>query len=222
MTPGPTIIRECSQCGKLMTEHTIGSGNTFGARFWTDGFRDAPMLPDKPWLVKCPHCDFPVWIDEQKQVGEISPWSSAVRDGTAFADARPTITPALQDYEAFLETATVDQEKEQYVRLRAWWAGNDQRRELGRTKPLGDFESRNLHALVRLLGDADDGLGPIGGAMSKAALYPEEFKIEAVKQITERGHRVADVSARIGVSQHSLYKWIKRYQCPGVSGSSSR
>ena len=41
--------------------------------------------------------------------------------------------------------------------------------------------------------------------------YPEEFKIEAVKQITERGHRVADVSARIGVSQHSLYKWIKAY-----------
>lgn len=33
--------------------------------------------------------------------------------------------------------------------------------------------------------------------------YPEEFNIEAVKQITERGHRVADVSARIGVSQHS-------------------
>jgi len=39
--------------------------------------------------------------------------------------------------------------------------------------------------------------------------YPEEFKIEAVKQITERGHKVADVSARLGVSQHSLYQWIK-------------
>ncbi|HRN74588.1 transposase, partial [Ottowia sp.] len=44
--------------------------------------------------------------------------------------------------------------------------------------------------------------------------YPEEFKIEAVKQITERGHRVADVSARIGVSQHSLYKWVKAYAVP--------
>ena len=44
--------------------------------------------------------------------------------------------------------------------------------------------------------------------------YPEEFKIEAVKQITERGHRVSDVSARIGVSQHSLYKWIKTYAVP--------
>jgi transposase len=41
--------------------------------------------------------------------------------------------------------------------------------------------------------------------------YPEEFKIEAVKQITERGHSVADVAKRIGVSGHSLYAWIKRY-----------
>ena len=46
--------------------------------------------------------------------------------------------------------------------------------------------------------------------------YPEEFKIEAVKQITERGHKVADVSARIGVSQHSLYKWIKAFGVPAV------
>ena len=42
--------------------------------------------------------------------------------------------------------------------------------------------------------------------------YPEEFRIEAVKQITERGHKVAEVSARLGVSQHSLYKWIKQRQ----------
>ncbi len=50
--------------------------------------------------------------------------------------------------------------------------------------------------------------------MTNKQPYPEEFKIEAVKQITERGHRVADVAARIGVSQHSLYKWIKVYAIP--------
>ena len=33
---------------------------------------------------------------------------------------------------------------------------------------------------------------------------PEEFKIETVEQITERGHKVADVSVRLCVSQHSL------------------
>lgn len=44
--------------------------------------------------------------------------------------------------------------------------------------------------------------------------YPEEFKIEAVKQVTERGHAVADVASRIGVSQHGLYEWLKRYSIP--------
>jgi transposase len=35
--------------------------------------------------------------------------------------------------------------------------------------------------------------------------YTEEFKTEAVKQVTDRGHSVADVSARLDVSIHSLY-----------------
>lgn len=50
--------------------------------------------------------------------------------------------------------------------------------------------------------------------MTSKQPYPDEFKIEAVKQITERGHRLAEVSARIGVSQHSLYKWIKLFSVP--------
>jgi transposase len=50
--------------------------------------------------------------------------------------------------------------------------------------------------------------------MSKQQRYPEEFRIEAVKQVTERNHSVADVAARLGVSTHSLYQWIKRYTTP--------
>jgi transposase len=50
--------------------------------------------------------------------------------------------------------------------------------------------------------------------MSKLQRYPEEFRIEAVKQVTERHHSVADVAARLGVSTHSLYQWIKRYTTP--------
>ncbi len=41
--------------------------------------------------------------------------------------------------------------------------------------------------------------------------YTDEFKVEAVKQITERGHSVQDVAARLGVSDHSLYTWLKKY-----------
>lgn len=41
--------------------------------------------------------------------------------------------------------------------------------------------------------------------------FTEEFKVEAVRQVTERGHPVAEVAARLGVSTYSLYGWIKCY-----------
>ena len=41
--------------------------------------------------------------------------------------------------------------------------------------------------------------------------YTEEFKVEAVKQVTERGHPVAEVSKRLGVTTHSLYEWMRKY-----------
>ena len=41
--------------------------------------------------------------------------------------------------------------------------------------------------------------------------YPEEFKIEAVKQVVDRGHSVADVAGRLGMTTHSLYAWIKKF-----------
>jgi transposase len=41
--------------------------------------------------------------------------------------------------------------------------------------------------------------------------FTEGFRLDAIKQITERGHSVADVSKRLGVSTHSLYSWRKRY-----------
>ena len=42
----------------------------------------------------------------------------------------------------------------------------------------------------------------------KAVRYPAEFKAEAVKQVTERGHGVVDVAKRLGMSDKSLYLWI--------------
>lgn len=41
--------------------------------------------------------------------------------------------------------------------------------------------------------------------------YSEEFKIEAVRQVTQRGYSVSDVSSRLGITTKSLYDWIKRY-----------
>lgn len=41
--------------------------------------------------------------------------------------------------------------------------------------------------------------------------YPEEFKIEAVKQVVDRGYSVADVAKRLDITTHSLYAWVKKY-----------
>jgi len=41
--------------------------------------------------------------------------------------------------------------------------------------------------------------------------YPEEFKVEAVKQVTEAGYSVYDVADRLGTTTNSLYSWVRRY-----------
>lgn len=44
--------------------------------------------------------------------------------------------------------------------------------------------------------------------------FTEEFKKEAIKQITERGYSVAEVAERLGTTTHSLYAWLKKYNEP--------
>lgn len=41
--------------------------------------------------------------------------------------------------------------------------------------------------------------------------YTEEFKIEAVKQVTERGYSVKEVAENLGVAAWSIYKWKEKY-----------
>jgi transposase len=43
--------------------------------------------------------------------------------------------------------------------------------------------------------------------MSKGKRYTKEFKIEAVKQVTDRGYSVNEVAERLGITTKSLYSW---------------
>jgi len=54
--------------------------------------------------------------------------------------------------------------------------------------------------------------------------YTEEYRLEAVAQVTDKGHSVTSVAERFGVSTKSLYDWIKSYgdqQCK-LAGSAKR
>lgn len=44
--------------------------------------------------------------------------------------------------------------------------------------------------------------------------YSDEFKRDAVHQITVRGYPVREVSGRLGVSTHLLDKWMKLFAEP--------
>ncbi|KAF0119665.1 MAG: transposase family protein [Xanthobacteraceae bacterium] len=49
------------------------------------------------------------------------------------------------------------------------------------------------------------------------ANFAEDFKRDAVLQITERGYPVAEVAARLGISKYLLYEWKKRYAKPAAA-----
>lgn len=41
--------------------------------------------------------------------------------------------------------------------------------------------------------------------------FSDDFKRDAVAQITQRGYPVGEVSKRLGISTHTLYEWRKRF-----------
>ena len=150
--PGPDIIRECPKCRTVLEQTTMMSGNTFGARFWTDGKVVASMLPDRPWLVKCPKCDTLFWIDEAKQLGEQRRWAKDKNWPNAIQPGHPTEAEFL----SLLGSAELPEKKELYLRRRAWWAANDAARtnDTG-TASWSPAQRANLQALANLLDERD-------------------------------------------------------------------
>ena len=169
MLPGPTKIRKCSECSNLIEQPALMSGNTFGARFWTDGKMNAPMLPDEPRLVKCPYCSALIWIKEMEEIAEVMPWEET----EISIRAKPSIVTKFRAIVSLLKTVEHTQEKEKYLRIRAWWAGNDKRRTATVKKEMSKGEQQNLESLVELLNAADE-----QECLMMAEIYRELGKFE--------------------------------------------
>lgn len=105
MFPGPTLIKQCANCAQPFAEETLASGNTFGAKYWTDGKTEAPMLPDQPALIKCPHCQALLWIEAQNLLDEVD-----FGDRTAYPAAQAYLLPTFEDYREVLASGDYDLE----------------------------------------------------------------------------------------------------------------
>jgi len=125
MTLGPSIFLQCNNCKKAIEITTIGSGNIAGARYWTDGYMFARMLPSELRFRKCPHCKVLFWIDDLKKLGEVD-WNQGENEKHKEWGKKKHVNDFdLNDYVFALHNnfARTGEENE-YLRIHAWWAFN--------------------------------------------------------------------------------------------------
>lgn len=188
MTPGPTIIRECPHCKGHFKEATIASGNTFGARYWTDGKMEADMLPETDWLVNCPNCLKGVWLDSANEVGQIEyPYKESAGDYKNADQLEYGLSPSAEGYLIALQDAAMPSEEETYIRFRLWRLGNDARRHGHDNKPLKPYEIANLEALLQLLEESD-----INAIVAKAEINRELSRYDEAIRLLEWSDKSAD------------------------------
>jgi len=141
------IVRECPHCKARFVQEDTLSGNTIGAKFYTDGRRYAPMLPEHPWLAKCPACGGLFWVDETEQVDI----------GFDAAEGKPQVkAPSGKEILDFLAGRSLPKEKELYLRMRCWWKANDAWRWNPNAAPaFSKDQEQNLNALSAMLDETE-------------------------------------------------------------------
>ena len=140
------IVRECPHCKSHVVQEDTLSGNTIDAKYYTDGKREAKMLPDHPALVRCPNCSRVFWVEEAEKVDM----------GFDAAEGKlPVIAPKEKEIQDFLAGSTLAKDKEFYLRMRLWWKANDAWRFVPDAKPAFTPEQvKNLDALSALFDES--------------------------------------------------------------------
>ena len=199
MLPGPVLIYECATCLGLFRYRTIASGNNFGARYWTDGEIKAPMLPNKPQLLGCPHCKTPTWLKDLNAVDEYMTWFppnftddpvETIKEDMErklrkekrekYENLPELRTLKEQEYWDYLNSNKFSVEEEVYLRKLAWRLGNDKRRN-GEEIPTSENENLNMKRLLELLSDSDS-------TLIKAEIYRELGEFDKCKSLLKINH----------------------------------
>ena len=158
MILGHTVYVACPHCGRVWGYQTLMSGNTLGARYWTDGKRDAPMLPQNPPLVRCTTCSKFFWPEREKEIATKNP----IVVSTEHEDVELIVEPEEDDYyEALEEGLFADAEEELWLRTLAWQKSNDDYRdERDAPEPISRHENwrRNLEQVLVLAGSAEQSI----------------------------------------------------------------
>lgn len=124
MQPGKDKIIKCPYCDKKFVQSTIMSGNTMGAKMWTDGKQEAPMLPDAVVVSLCHKCNKYFWVEDAEIIDEIDPGEQT------YEDAARLKSLTLEEYIDALKKIKISSDEDTFYLLRQiWWKYNDYYRE---------------------------------------------------------------------------------------------
>jgi len=207
MMPSIPQIIKCPRysCEQKLVRHSLESGNTFGATFWTDGRMDAPMMPQYPDFTQCPECGWFFWAHKAEELGPYIPRKKLtnddppkVLDDPHYPDVRE---PTFKQYLKALETKLghwPNVEKE--LRLKAWRKYNDK----FRSKPKKGEEPKaidwtpeareNANNVLMLLNERN-----IDDSISKAELLRELGRFGLALQML-------DIINEYGLDQDGSYQ----------------
>jgi hypothetical protein len=149
MLPGPDAYVRCPSCAALARHSTLLSGNSFGAKVWSDGFVDAPMYPDPPPYVQCRRCHTCYWLARAEELAE--------EDAPHWGEDVPFVRGASEESMLWaLKSGRIPPgPEERALRTIAWWKANDAMRgRRGKRKAVSDWVQAerlsNLKAFAEL------------------------------------------------------------------------
>jgi len=148
-------IKQCPACETQFSCMQVGSCNTFGAKFYTDGYVDGSMYDEPTVVAPCRNCEQVLWLDDLPTLEVLQdPYRIVGADGNRISEAH-RFQP--EDFESLLSERNWNNEvQETYVRIRAWWAASHKYRKLDDEDfTLSTEQRENLKQLLNLLSDDD-------------------------------------------------------------------
>jgi len=129
---------KCPKCEKVIKRRSMLSGNTFGAKQYSDGRMHAPMMPEYPRITECPKCGNIYWLKDEYEVPEYIP-----------AKKHPFISQEDYDMNEYYARSNMDakflepyqyiialnrkiyetSKEEKFLRIRYWWSVNEETSE---------------------------------------------------------------------------------------------
>ena len=165
LPPIPCLVT-CPKCTKPFKVYDSVSGNTFGATFWSDGWVDAPMMPEDKVVIVCPHCREAVWRDDchdghpDYKPPERNPWEDSGRDYdepyNRYGEFEAAERAGPKRFLKMLRTPVEAPERERYLRTRVWWNANHTYRKAPSHPPAWTGPDKlNMAMLASLLDETD-------------------------------------------------------------------